>query len=69
VVSIPEEIQIERLMERDGLPKEDAKKRLESQMPLSEKIKYAHRVIDNSGTIARTREKLDCIWKEVNNYS
>ncbi|MBI2263927.1 MAG: dephospho-CoA kinase [Armatimonadetes bacterium] len=48
VVYCPFEKQVERLCLRDGLSKEEAARQVSLQMPLSEKVKYAHVVIDNS---------------------
>ncbi len=54
------EQQIERSMHRDNLSREEVQERLSRQMPLSEKIPYAHYVVDTSGTkestIEQTRE-------------
>jgi dephospho-CoA kinase len=54
-----EEQQIERAMSRDGMTREQVLDRLNRQMPLAEKIKYADYVIDTSGakesTLAQTR--------------
>ncbi|KAM4692667.1 dephospho-CoA kinase domain-containing protein [Rhinophrynus dorsalis] len=41
--------QLERLMRRNGLSREEAKKRLASQLPLDSKLPLADHVIDNSG--------------------
>jgi dephospho-CoA kinase len=64
VVVVPEEIQIERLMKRDNLTKEEAMLRIRSQMSIQEKKSMAHRVIDNSGSINDTRKQLESILKE-----
>jgi dephospho-CoA kinase len=54
-----EQQQVERAMERDHLTREEVQARLENQMPLREKVKYADYVIDTSGdkdsTLAATR--------------
>jgi len=50
VVYCSEELQLQRLMNRDSLSREHALSRLGSQMPISEKVIYADIVIDNSGT-------------------
>ena len=55
LVYAPEEIQIKRLMERDKISEEEAVKRLKSQIPIEEKRKMAHVVIDNSGDFKDTR--------------
>jgi dephospho-CoA kinase len=54
VVWIPRETQIARLMERNGLSREDALHRIDSQMSLDEKARRAAVVIDNSGSIEET---------------
>jgi dephospho-CoA kinase len=41
-------------MERDGIPKGEALKKIRSQMPAEEKKKYADYVIDTSGSLERT---------------
>ena len=43
------EVQIERLMQRNRIDREQALLRISNQMPLSEKIKKATHCIDNSG--------------------
>ena len=65
VVTVDEKVQLERLMNRDkNLNKEQAMSRIRSQMPQEEKIKYADRVIDNSGSIEDTKVQVDSIWRE-----
>lgn len=58
LVYVDAETQLTRLMERNSLTKEDAEARIHSQMPLSEKVKLAHAVIDNNGTIEESRKQL-----------
>ena len=50
---------LKRLMARDGLPKRDAVKELESQLPLSEKVIKADHVIDNSGMLPDTKIQVE----------
>ena len=45
---------LRRLMVRDGKTRDAAVKELESQLPLTEKVKRADHVIDNSGMLAAT---------------
>lgn len=54
VVWVDRETEIGRLMNRDGLNREDAIKRIESQMPLEEKARRADRVLDNTQGIEET---------------
>ena len=52
VVYAPPEAQLDRLMKRDGLSREQALQRIDAQMPMEEKVKRAQFVIDNSGEAA-----------------
>ena len=45
------EIQLQRLMKRDGSSREDASARLNSQLPISDKLEYADLIIENSGSV------------------
>ena len=62
VVTVRPEIQLERLMQRDGISREQAERLIDSQMPLSEKERCGSVVIDNSGTEAQTRMVLETVW-------
>lgn len=48
------EKQIERLVKRDNISYEEAINKINSQLPLEEKVKRAHYVIDNSGSMENT---------------
>lgn len=65
LVYVPREVQVERLIRRDGLSAADAARRLRAQMPLEEKKKYAHTVIDNSGSLAETARQVDSFWEKM----
>ncbi|GGA81833.1 dephospho-CoA kinase [Ornithinibacillus halotolerans] len=58
VVAVEEDVQLERLMERDGSTKEEAQVRIDSQIPIKEKVKLADAVINNNGTIDKTYQQL-----------
>lgn len=51
VVNCGEAQQIERFMERAGMDEAAARARIEAQMPLSEKVKLADRVVENRGSL------------------
>ncbi|KAF8326898.1 dephospho-CoA kinase [Amanita rubescens] len=51
VVYCPAEVQLERLMKRDGSSEEGARARIGAQMGIEEKVKYANVVLDNSGSV------------------
>lgn len=58
VVYVREEIQMERLMARDGIDRELAQAMMDSQMPYEKKKRYADRIIDNNGTPRDTYRQL-----------
>ena len=62
VVYAHPETERRRLMERDGLSAADASARIASQMPISEKAKLAHHVIDNSGTREETERQVGAVY-------
>lgn len=58
VVWCEPELQLQRLMSRDGMKREDAERRIASQMPQSEKKKYADFLIDTSNSFEDTRRQV-----------
>jgi dephospho-CoA kinase len=62
VVTVRPEVQLERLMRRDGISRAEAQRIIDSQMPLAEKESYGRIVIDNSGTPEETGRRLAEIW-------
>ncbi len=65
LVYVPPAEQVERLIRRDGCTRSEALDRLASQMPIDEKIRYAHVVIDNRGTREQTGLSVDALWKDL----
>ena len=65
VVYSDETAQMKRLNERDGLSDTEARKRISSQMPLKEKIKYADFVIYNDEGLENTRKQVEEIYKKL----
>lgn len=64
VVVAPEELQLRRVIDRDGLSEEEARKRIASQMPIDEKRKHADVIIDNSGPWDTTAEQVRTLYEE-----
>jgi dephospho-CoA kinase len=62
VVTVRPEIQLARLMARDGIERAEAERIIASQMPLAEKERHGSVVIDNSGTPEETRRIVAAIW-------
>jgi len=56
------EIQLARLLSRNGLTEEEAQGRLQAQLPDEKKKPYAHYLIDTSGSIEQTIEQTEKIY-------
>ncbi len=65
VVHCEPEIEIERLMKRDGLSREAAEERIKTQMPQEEKKKYADFLIDTSGSFDDTRAQVTAVFEQL----
>jgi dephospho-CoA kinase len=65
VVYVPEAQQIERLVERDGITREEAVQILRAQLPIDEKLAYADFVVNNEASVEETRKQVEEIWLEV----
>lgn len=59
VVDAPVVVQIDRLRRRDGLDADAARRRLDAQMPLADKVARADVVFDNSGDLASLRRQCE----------
>lgn len=60
-----EEIQIARLMERDGLNEAEARARIAAQMPQDAKLEKSDVHIDTSGTFEETRTRIDELYADT----
>jgi len=65
LVTCAEEQQIERAMRRSGVTREDVLARLNRQMPLAEKRKFADFVIDTSGEKQHTLEQTRDVYEAL----
>jgi dephospho-CoA kinase len=65
VVWVPEAVQIERTVARDGCTREEAERRVRAQMSLDEKRRLADHVIDNSGTRDETEAQVRALWARL----
>ncbi|MCO5260071.1 MAG: dephospho-CoA kinase [Crocinitomicaceae bacterium] len=63
LVTAPEELKIKRVMERDGVTKEEVVLRMSKQLSDEEKIKYADFVIYNDG--ASLKEQIEELFKQI----
>ena len=67
VILISPAEQIIRLMARNGLSSNEAQIRLQSQMPIADKIGLADIVIDNQSDVSQTEKKVVEIWQQLKN--
>ncbi len=65
VVKIDRDKQVGRLAARDGLTPVEALKRISAQLPQDEILKFATRVIDNSGDKNETIRQVDRHWEDL----
>jgi dephospho-CoA kinase len=65
VVHCRPEVQLERLMLRNGLAKAEAQRRIDAQMPQEEKQKYADFLIDSSDGFEPTRRRVATVHNEL----
>jgi dephospho-CoA kinase len=65
LVYVPEDVQVERLVNGRGFTPERAREVIAAQMPIEEKRRLAQHVIDNSGTLEETREQVAKLWSNL----
>ncbi|RWZ59807.1 dephospho-CoA kinase [Halobacillus fulvus] len=66
VVYVDENVQLERLMQRDQSSEEEALERIQSQIPITKKAKMADAVIDNNGSVEESFHQLNDILHKWN---
>ena len=69
VVHCRPEIQLERLMRRNNLSREEAERRISAQMPQEEKMRHADFLIDTSEDYAVTRERTLEVFQKLKTLS
>jgi dephospho-CoA kinase len=68
LVYIPQEKQIERLMDRDKISREMAQNILTAQLPIDEKKGYADFIVDNSGSLEETKRQVGEVWQKLKKF-
>ncbi|GGJ97007.1 dephospho-CoA kinase [Lentibacillus kapialis] len=63
-VYVDEQVQLKRLMERDGYSEEEAYRRINAQMPIREKAELADAVIDNNGSKHDSYQQLESLLRK-----
>lgn len=64
LIYVDEQVQLQRLMNRNGLSETEALARINSQMPLADKKALADAVIDNNGDMNETKQQVKSILSE-----
>ncbi|RJQ05590.1 MAG: dephospho-CoA kinase [Bacillota bacterium] len=65
LVVVDQKTQIQRLMARDHFGVEQALNRINAQIPLEKKKKYADVIIDNTGPVRETRARVRRLWDRI----
>ena len=65
LVSIPYKDQVERLMRRNNLTKEEANKRIIAQLPTAIKERKSDYIIENTGTIDELKSKVNNLVNKI----
>ncbi len=65
VVVASEDRVVERAVARTGLPEEQIRRRIRSQLSNEERCRHASVVIENDGSLEELRAKVDRLWEEL----
>ena len=65
VIACDIEIQIRRIMANNTFSREDAQRRLQQQMPLEEKVKFADYVLHNDSGLSELEEKVEALFHQL----
>jgi len=65
VVTCSAELQVQRLQSSRGMTEQQARLRVESQRPQSDKVAHANRVIDNTGDLDQLQRAVRAAWDET----
>ena len=65
VITCNEETQLHRIMAKNRFSREDAERRLQQQMPLEEKIKFADYVLHNDSGLSELEEKVEVLFHQL----
>ena len=65
VIACDEETQLRRIMAKNMFSREDAQRRLQQQMPLEEKIKFADFVLHNDSGLSELKKKVEELFYQL----
>lgn len=69
VVNVPQQIQVQRLMEKRGLSRDEAEQRIHFQSEQAQKVSAAQLVIQNTGSFEESWKQVVAGWKQINPQS
>jgi dephospho-CoA kinase len=69
VVDVPPRVQVDRLVRRRGMTREQAEARMAAQASREERLAIADIVIDNSGSLAELDRQVGDLWSELRRRS
>jgi dephospho-CoA kinase len=65
VIACDEETQLQRIMAKNTFSREDAQRRLQQQMPMDEKIKFADYVLHNDSGLLELKKKVEALFHQL----
>lgn len=65
VIACDEQSQLQRIMAKKSFSREDAQRRLQKQMPLEEKIKFADYVLHNDSGLSELEKKVEALFHQL----
>ena len=65
VVDAPEEVRVQRVVERDDVTPEQVRARMRHQLPPAEVRRRADHVIENTGTVADLRDQVRAVYADL----
>lgn len=65
VVDVPESVQVERVVARDGLRPADATARIRAQATRAQRLAVATRVVDNTGSPQDLAARVEALWADL----
>ena len=65
VALAPPEVAVKRLKERGGLTEDEARARIQAQLPAAERAKHADVIINTDCELSEVRAQIDKLWNRV----
>jgi dephospho-CoA kinase len=69
VVDVPEALQVQRTVARDGVPEAQVRAIMALQLPRAERLKAAHHIIYNDGDVVALREQVARLYQRFEETS